>query len=573
MTNEKRLYQFWLEKTAGDDAAQKDLAAIADNEKEISDRFYRDLAFGTAGLRGIMGMGLNRMNNYTVGRATIGLAEYLKGQGIEKPSVAIAYDSRLCSEQFARHAAGVLAGAGVCAHIFGELMPTPVLSYAVRKLGCDAGINITASHNPFEYNGFKAYDSSGCQIGSDVADAVQKAISRTDIFDGVRAMSFENAVDSGMVKIIPESFVEQYLDCVFEQALQPEICAGADLKVVFTPLNGAGNKCVRAIFERLGIKGVHIVPEQENPDGNFPTCPYPNPETREALELGLALAKQKDSDLLIATDPDADRLGVAVKDGDGYRVLTGNEVGLLLLSYICSTRNKIGKMPPEPVAVRSVVSTRMADILAAHYGVEMHVVLTGFKFIGEIIAGLERDGKAENFIFGFEESCGYLSGGYVRDKDAINAALLVAELACECKTAGKTLIGLLDEMYAKFGVWISVVDNLMFQGESGMEQMSGIMESLRSTPPKDIAGDSVSEMRDYGLGVIVSGGVRKQANLPKTEMIELCLGENSVIVRPSGTEPKLKIYYTITGQGQGETQQKTADYRMACSKLVEVAKG
>ena len=571
MTQERKLYELWVEKTVGDEEAQRDLRAVAEDDAEISERFYRDLNFGTAGLRGIMGMGINRMNCYVVGRAAQGLAQYLRGLGIARPSAAIAYDSRLCSEQFARHAACVLAANGVKAYIYAELMPTPALSYAVRELGCDAGINITASHNPAAYNGFKAYDSSGCQIGPQVADAVQKSIAQTDIFSQVEYMDFDKGVEQGWIEPIPDSFVEQYLDRVFAEALQPGICAGAGLSMVFTPLNGAGNRCVRAMLGRLGIKDVHIVPEQEKPDGNFPTCSYPNPEIRSALELGLLLCAEKGADILIATDPDADRLGVAVLHGGEYRILSGNELGILLLDYICRTRQKLGKMPREPVAVRSLVSSRMADLVASHYGAEMRAVLTGFKFIGEVIAGLEEQGRADSFIFGFEESCGYLSGGYVRDKDAVNAALLVAEMACECKLEGKTLIDVLDGLYSQFGVWKSDVDNFAFEGAQGMKTMASIMETLRENPPIKIGEDTVGQVFDYGHGEKIAAGAREKTLLPKTDMIEIRLENgNCVIVRPSGTEPKLKIYYAINGSDHESVEAVAAVYRAACAKMIGI---
>jgi len=571
MSRESELYNLWLEKTGDNPAAQADLRAIAGQNEEIYDRFYRELGFGTAGLRGIMGMGLNRMNTYIVGRATQGIARYLRDAGIKNPTAAIAYDSRLLSEEFARHAAGVLAANGVKAYIFDDLMPTPTLSYAIRELGCDVGVNITASHNPPAYNGYKVYDASGCQIGPEIAQAVQAAILETNIFEDVRCLAFESALAQGLVEFIPDSLVTRYLDRVFEEALQPEICARAGVSLVFTPLNGAGNRCVRAMFDRLGLANVHIVPEQEKPDGNFPTCLSPNPETRSALELGLALCAEKGADLLIATDPDCDRLGAAVLHGGEYHILTGNEVGLLLLDYICKTRQKLGRLPDRPVAARSLVSTRMADLVAAHYGVEMHAVLTGFRFIGGIIAGLEAQGRAEDFIFGFEESCGYLSGGYVRDKDAVNAALLLTELTCAYKLEGKTPLDAIEELYTRFGVWRSQVDNFTFEGASGMKAMAAIMESLRSSPPAEIAGDEVIEVLDYGRGERITGGVKQKAELPPTDMIELCTGGgNRVIIRPSGTEPKLKIYYAITGKDNNSVESKTAAYRAACAKMVKV---
>ena len=569
MTRERELYRIWLENTKEDAPAQADLRAIEADETEISDRFYRELGFGTAGLRGIMGMGLNRMNRYTVGRATQGFAKYLHGRGISNPSLAIAYDSRLNSEAFARHAAGVLAANGVKAYIYQELMPTPALSYAIRELGCDGGINITASHNPAAYNGYKAYDATGCQIGPEVADVVQASILETDLFSGVKSLDFEDALARGLVEFIPESFVRQYLGRVFEEALRPEICGSAGLSLVYTPLNGAGMKCVSAIFDRLGIADVHTVPEQAEPDGNFPTCPYPNPEIEAALALGLDLAAAKRADILIATDPDCDRVGAAVLHRGEYRIFTGNEVGVLLLDYICKTRQGLGRMPTHPVAVRSLVSSRMADAVARHYGVEMRKVLTGFRYIGGVIAELEAQGRTDSFIFGFEESCGYLTGGFVRDKDAVNAALLLAELACACKLAGKTLVDLLEELYAQFGVWSSEVDNFTFEGEQGMKAMAGIMEGLREQPPLEIGGDAVGEVLDYKTGRAYLDGGWRSAQLPITDMVELRLkNANSIIVRPSGTEPKIKIYYAVSGNDHQSVADKNRDYQAACAKIV-----
>ena len=570
MTREREHYKLWLEKTVDNAAAQADLLALTGQDEEIYERFYRELSFGTAGLRGIMGMGLSRMNTYVVGRATQGIARYLREAGVKDPTAAIAYDSRLCSEEFARHAAGVLAANGVKTYIFDELMPTPALSYAVRELSCDVGVNITASHNPAAYNGYKVYDASGCQIGPEIAEVVQTAILGTDIFEGVRCMSFEDALAQGLCEFIPNSFVERYLDRVFEEALQPEICAKARLSLVFTPLNGAGNRCVRGMFDRLGLTDVHVVPEQEAPDGNFPTCPSPNPETRAALELGLALSAAKQADLLIATDPDCDRVGAAVFHGGDYHILSGNEVGLLLLDYICKTRKKLGKMPAKPVALRSLVSTKMADIIAEYYGVEMRGVLTGFRFIGGVIAELEAKGRADDFIFGFEESCGYLSGSYVRDKDAVNAATLLAELASARKLEGKTLVDALQELYARFSVWCNQVDSFTFEGAAGMSAMSRVLENLRTAPPVEFAGDEVSEILDYGKGEKISGGALEKVELPRTEMIELRIcGGNSVIIRPSGTEPKLKVYYSVAGKDSRCVEEKTAAYKAACAGLVK----
>ncbi len=565
MSAERRLYELWMKKTTADAPAQAELTAIAEDTGEINDRFYRDLAFGTAGLRGILGMGNNRMNRYVVGRAAQGLARYI-GASANDPSAAVAYDSRNYSKEFARHTACVLAANGVKVYLFRELMPTPALSYAVRELGCDTGVVITASHNPAAYNGFKAYGPDGCQIGPEQADAVQKEILTTDLFDGVAALDFSDALTHKKIEYIPDSFVEQFQRRVLEEALEPQVCAQAGLKLVYTPLNGAGRRCVTAVLRMAGVKNITVVPEQEHPDGDFPTCPTPNPETPAAMELGLALGRELDSDLLLATDPDCDRVSVAARDskrGD-FRILSGNELGILLLDYICKTRARLGTMPQKPVAVRSLVSSRMADIIAEAYGAEMRVVLTGFKFIGEVIATLEGEGRGESFLFGFEESCGYLSGPYARDKDAVGASLLAAEMASALKLQGKTLIDALEELYRRFGVWSSVVDNFAFAGAAGMEKMESIMRSLRDAPPASLAGDTVERALDYAAGTEITPAGLSPAPLPKADMIELVLaGGNSVIVRPSGTEPKIKVYYTITGKTRADVAATVKRYRAA----------
>ena len=570
MTREETLYRLWLEKTAQDTEAQQDLIAIQSDPEEIKERFYRELSFGTAGLRGILGMGTNRMNCYVVGRATQGLAKYVLSTGVKNPSAAIAYDSRNCSEQFARHAACVFAANGVKVYLYQELMPTPALSYAVRELGCDTGVVITASHNPASYNGFKAYDPTGCQIGTEIADRVQQEILGTDLFDGVHCADFDKALEGGMIQYIPASFVEQYLDRVYAQSLEPQVCAKAGLKLVYTPLNGAGNKAVRHMFKRLGIKDVKVVPEQEHPDGNFPTCPYPNPESPAALELGLRLCEETGADILLATDPDCDRVATAVLHEGKYRILSGNELGILMLDYICRTRKKLGKMPEHPVAIRSLVSSAMTDKVAERYGVELRKVLTGFKYVGEVIAGLEAEHRGDSFIFAFEESCGYLSGGYVRDKDGVDACLLVAELASAAKLEGKTLADWLEELYQKHGVWRSDVDNFIFEGASGMQAMADIMERLRNHPPADLAGDEVVSVLDYQTGREISKGQSRGVKLPFTNMIELRLeNNNTILVRPSGTEPKIKVYYTIIAQSHAQAADVAQAYRKAGKSLIQ----
>jgi phosphoglucomutase len=570
MTREEKIYRLWLEKTKKDPKAQQELADIQKNPEEIKDRFYRELSFGTAGLRGILGMGTNRMNCYVVGRATQGLAQYLLGTGVTHPSAAIAYDSRHCSQEFAHHAACVFAANGVKVYLYRELMPTPALSFAVRELGCDTGVVITASHNPAAYNGFKAYDPTGCQIGTEIADRVQKEILSTDLFDGVRYLEFDQAMEKGLIEWISDSLVEQYLDRIYGRSLQPRVCSEAGLKLVYTPLNGAGNKAVRHTLHRLGIEDVIVVPQQEHPDGNFPTCPYPNPESHDALKLGLRLCEETGADLLLATDPDCDRVATAVRHQGEYRILTGNELGILMLDYLCRTRQKLGRMPEHPVAIRSVVSSAMADKVAASYGVELYKVLTGFKHVGEVLAQLETENQIDRFIFAFEESCGYLTSPFVRDKDGVDASLLVAEMACAAKVEGMTLVDWLEELYAKHGVWRSDVDNFVFEGASGMEAMAEIMERLRNVPPAEIAGDPVVSVLDYQTGREITDGQSREVELPSTNMIELKLkNKNTILIRPSGTEPKIKVYYTVAAQSHPQAADMAQRYRKAGKSLIQ----
>ena len=568
MSREQDLYQRWLAEVADNAELRGELEGIAGDEAEIGDRFYRDLDFGTAGLRGVLGAGTNRMNVYTVARATQGLAHYL-GESCKNPSAAIAYDSRNFSEEFARETARVLAANGVRVWLYRELMPTPALSYAVRELHCDAGVVITASHNPAKYNGYKAYGADGCQIGPAQAARVLDAMNRTDPFTGVARMDFAQALEEGKIRYIPDSFVTQYLDRVFQEAIDPGVASRAGLRLVYTPLNGAGNHCVRRILERLGVTDVSVVAEQEHPDGDFPTCPYPNPELPETLELGLRLCREKGADLLLATDPDADRVAVAVRSQDGYRILTGNEVGVLLLDYIAAARRKKGTLPQNPVAVKSIVSCKLADAVAQGHGVEMVSVLTGFKFIGEVILELEQKGEADRFILGFEESCGYLSGGYVRDKDAVNASLLLVEMACAYKLEGKTLLQRLEELYSRFGIYKNAVDSFAFEGADGMAKMAGMMEALRKNPPCAIGGVPVACSTDYLTSICRTGESETAISLPKSNVLEYELRDGcGVIVRPSGTEPKIKIYYSLVGKSTPEVEALYARCAAACRELL-----
>ena len=529
-------YHRWLERTE-DGQLRRELEAL-DPERdgeELYDRFYRDLEFGTGGLRGLLGAGPNRMNIYVVRRATQGLADYLKGAGLPL-SAAIAYDSRHNSARFAREAARVLAANGITAYLYPRLQPTPALSWAVRYYGCGAGICITASHNPAAYNGYKVYGPDGCQITLDAARAVLARIEAADLFDGPRLCDFDGALERRDIRMIGEDCLEGFLDAVQQRSLWDGDKSG--LKVVYTPLNGTGRECVTKILKRIGVTDVTVVPEQERPDGNFPTCHKPNPEERSALERGLDLSRKLGADLLIGTDPDCDRMGAAVREGDEWRLLTGNEMGVLLLDYICRRRLERGDMPQRPVAVTTIVSTDMADAVAAGYGVELRRTLTGFKFIGEQIGLLEQAGQGERFIFGFEESYGYLSGSHVRDKDAVNAAMLCCEMAAWYRSQGLTLGQAMDRLYGRYGCYENRLKSVALPGAGGMERMGRIMAALRADPPRQLGGEAVEQITDYRTGV---------DGLPASDVLAFRTAHGKVIVRPSGTEPKLKLYSSARG--------------------------
>lgn len=548
MADIQKMYELWLDKAVADPNLKVELESVSADEDGKNDRFYRDLEFGTGGLRGVIGAGTNRMNVYTVKKATQGLAEYILENGVEK-SVAIAYDSRNKSDYFAKSAAEVLAANGIKVHIYKELMPTPMLSWAVRKLKCGAGIVVTASHNPAKYNGYKVYGSDGCQLTLEAADIVLSKINKIDIFGGVKSVDFDKAVADGGVSYIDDAVIDEYIAKVREQSLHSDLVPTSNLKVVYTPLNGTGNKPVRRILKEIGVKDVVVVPEQENPDGNFPTCPFPNPEIREALQCGLNLCEKEKPDLLLATDPDCDRVGIAVPDGDHYELFTGNETGALLLEYICKERIALGKMPKNPVAVKTIVTSDITKAICAKYGVELREVLTGFKFIGEQIGLLEKDGEENRYIFGFEESYGYLAGGYVRDKDAVVASMLICEMAAYYRTKGVTLIEARKKMYDEYGVYFNKLGNFTCEGASGMERMKEIMAGLRANAPKTIGGLDVLAVTDYTTSVkTMADGSTSAVTLPKSDVITYNLADDaSVIIRPSGTEPKIKVYYTTKG--------------------------
>ena len=545
-------YKRWLETDLEDPALKKELLEISGQDEEIKERFAVALKFGTAGLRGVLGAGSNRMNIYVVRQATQVLANWVKTQG-GKQLVAISYDSRINSDVFAKTAACVLAANGIHVRIYDALMPVPALSFATRFYGANAGIMVTASHNPAKYNGFKAYGPDGCQMTDDAAAVVYAEIQKTDILTGARLVSFEEGLQSGLIQYVGDDCKEALYDAIKARSVRPGLCKTAGLKLVYSPLNGSGLVPVTRILHDIGIDDITIVPEQQYPDGNFPTCPYPNPEIFEALRLGLELAKKSGADLMLATDPDADRVGIAIKCPDGsYELVSGNEVGVLLLDYICQGRIETGTMPQNPVAVKSIVSTPLADAVAKNYGVEMRNVLTGFKWIGDQIARLEAAGEVDRFLFGFEESYGYLAGPYVRDKDAIIGSMLICEMAAYYRSIGSSIKERLEAIYAKYGRYLNKVDSFEFPGLSGMDKMTAIMNSLRANPPTEIAGYKVVQVTDY-LNP-------EETGLPAANVLIYTLdGGATVVVRPSGTEPKIKTYFTTLGKDLAEAQaQKDA---------------
>ncbi len=551
MTYENQL-ALWLDRAGEDPDLTAELREVQHDEKAVSDRFYRHLAFGTGGLRGVLGAGTNRMNLYTVRRATQGLADYLNATDLPK-SVAIAHDSRVKGDLFAREAARVLAANGITAHLYPRLEPTPALSWAVRYLHCGAGICVTASHNPAQYNGYKVYGADGCQITPEAAEKVLAAMEKTDCFDGVKLADYDTAAAEGKIQIIPDECLDAFVDAVL--ALRP----GNDvskLKLVYTPLNGSGLECVKKLLAKMGVTALTVVPSQEAPDGRFPTCPYPNPEIREAMEEGLRLCGEVKPDLLIGTDPDCDRMGAAVPDGrGGYRLITGNEMGVLLLDYLCRTRIARNTMPPNPVAVTTIVSTDMATPVAQSYGVELRRTLTGFKYIGEQIGLLEEEGHAERYLFGFEESYGYLSGAHVRDKDGVNAVMLACECAAWYAGQNMTLLDAMNALYEKFGFYRNGLLSKAFEGQDGMAAMDALMKSLRAAPPAEIGGWKVSGTTDYLSG---------NTGLIPSDVLEFRLEDaGKVIVRPSGTEPKLKLYLSVRGSGEED----------AAARLERLSKG
>ena len=542
-------YERWLNTDLEDADLRPELAGIEGNDDEIKERFALALKFGTAGLRGVLGAGTNRMNIYVVRQATQGLANWVKTQGGSQ-TVAISYDSRLKSDVFAKTAAGVLAANDIQVRIYDALMPVPALSFATRYYKCNAGVMVTASHNPAKYNGYKAYGPDGCQLTDDAAAVVYEEIQKTDVLTGAKYMSFAEGVEKGLIHFVGDDCKKALYDAIESRQVRPGLCKTAGLKLVYSPLNGSGLVPVTQVLKDMGVTDITIVPEQEYPNGYFTTCSYPNPEIFEALELGLNLAKEKGADLMLATDPDADRVGIAMKCPDGsYELVSGNEVGVLLLDYICAGRIEKGTMPENPVAVKSIVSTPLADAVAKHYDVELRNVLTGFKWIGDQIAKLEADGEVDRFIFGFEESYGYLAGPYVRDKDAVIGSMLICEMAAYYRSIGSSLKQRMEEIYSEYGRYLNKVDSFEFPGLTGMDKMASIMQGLRDNPPTDIGGVKVVKATDYKK--------TEETGLPAANVLIYSMEDGAtVIVRPSGTEPKIKTYFTTLGKDLAEAQAK-----------------
>ena len=554
-------YKRWKEFSLVDFDLSKELLDIEGNDEAIKERFAVALKFGTAGLRGTLGAGTNRMNVYVVRQATQGVANWVKTQGGNQ-TVAISYDSRLKGWNFARDAASVLAANGINVRIYDELMPVPALSFATRYYKCNAGIMVTASHNPAQYNGYKAYGPDGCQMTDDAAAVVYDAIQKTDVLTGAKYMSFAEGVEKGLIKFVGDDCKDAFYEAIEKRQVRPGLAKTAGLKLVYSPLNGTGLVPVTRVLRDIGITDITIVPEQEYPNGYFTTCSYPNPEIFAALEKGLELAKKVGADLMLATDPDADRVGIAMKCPDGsYELVSGNEMGVLLLDYICAGRKEKGTMPKDPIAVMSLVSTPLALKVAEHYGVELRQVLTGFKWIGDQILHLEEKGEEERFIFGFEESYGYLAGPYVRDKDAVIASMLICEMAAYYRSIGSSIKEHLEEIYKQYGRYLNKVDSFEFPGLSGMDKMASIMENLRKNPPADFAGIKVTKVVDYAKP--------ETTGLPKANVLIYSLEDGStVVVRPSGTEPKIKTYFTTLGKNLAEAEKAKEKLAEACKPLL-----
>ena len=556
--NIQEKYRRWLEKATLDPDLIPELRAM-ENDR-VEDAFYRDLAFGTGGLRGVIGAGTNRVNVYTIAKASQGLADFLKKQG-KAPSVVIGFDSRIKSGRFAQTAAGVFAANGIRVHIWPNLMPVPTVSFATRYLGASAGVMITASHNPSKYNGYKVYGPDGCQITTQAAGEILREIEKLDIFEDVSRGSFEKGMENGEISWISQEVYTAFVEAVKGQSVLFGEPVNKDVAIVYSPLNGSGLKPVTRTLGEMGYTNITVVKEQEQPDGQFPTCPYPNPEIREAMALGMEYAKRYNADLLLATDPDCDRVGIAVKDKSGdYRLLTGNQVGLLLLDYICAQRVKHGRMPENPVMVKTIVTMDMAQRIAEHYGLKTVNVLTGFKFIGEQIGLLERQGREDSFVFGFEESYGYLTGTYVRDKDGVDGAYMICEMFSFYASRGVSLLEKLEELYRTYGYCLNTLHSFEFEGSAGFARMQNIMASFRGGIT-EFGGKKVTKLLDYSLGL---GG------LPKSDVLKFLLEDHcSIVVRPSGTEPKLKIYVSVSAENENIAQRSEREILHTAEEMLK----
>ena len=574
MMNYMENYERWLHADALTDAERAELAAIRDDENEIKQRFSCYLSFGTAGLRGTMKVGMNAMNTHTVAYATQGLAKLILDEGRAKDGVAIAYDSRYHSEEFAKTAACVLAAAGIHAYLFDALRPTPELSFALRELHCVAGINITASHNPKAYNGYKAYWEDGAQLPPEHADTVAASMQSLDIFNDVKLMDYDKALDAGLITLLGEEMDEKYLAAVLEQAINPAAVRAVadDLKIVYTPLHGTGHRLVPEILRRLGIKNIYTVDEQMVIDGGFPTVAKPNPEYPEVFALGIEIANRVGSDLIIATDPDADRVGVVTRTPDGsFTTITGNQMGALLMDYIITAYEKTNTMPDFPYAVKTIVTSELAAKICAEHGVKMHNVLTGFKFIGEVIKNYEAAGYG-TYLFGFEESYGYLKGSYARDKDAVVASMLIAEMTAYYKAQNMTLSDALTALFARYGFSYETNVEIYMEGLDGAARMAALMDGLRNNPPAAFGGVTVTELRDYKTGVITdcATGATSETGLPSSNVLYYKLANDDVIVaRPSGTEPKIKFYYLLRGADEADCLTKLEGYKATLDAMTK----
>ncbi len=565
----KRKYLLWCEKATKDPDLVNELKAMASNDELISDAFYKELEFGTAGLRGVIGAGTNRMNIYTVSQASQGLAEYVNST-TTNGSIAISYDSRIKSDVFAKASAEIFAANGLKVYIFNELMPTPMLSFAVRRLKCDAGVMITASHNPAKYNGYKAYGPDGTQLSPEAADYVLSIMQKVDPFTEINTIDFDLAVSQGKIEYIGDDVINEYLDAVKTQQIEPKLDL-SNLNIIYSPLNGTGNKPVRETLKRIGVSNLTVVPEQELPDGNFPTAPYPNPEIRQSFECALKLAETVPADILLATDPDCDRVGIAVNQNGNFELLTGNDTGAIMLYYILSRKTANGTLPKNPIAVKTIVTSELCQKICDDFGCELINVLTGFKFIGEQISILEMQNQTERFVLGYEESYGYLAGDHCRDKDAVVASMLICEMAAYYKNEGKTLVDVLNEIYDKYGYYYCAQKSFTCEGQSGMARIKGIMEDLRANPPKVFNGSKVIKVNDYKTSTSYNfiTNENTKINLPASNVLSYFLEDGcSFIVRPSGTEPKIKLYLGAVGTSHDNAVKKREELATEGTKLL-----